>query len=55
MEQIRARVDAVVEDPETAEALKPYYRMFCKRPCFHDGYLPTRKGRTHAGTSTGQR
>jgi cyclohexanone monooxygenase len=39
MEQIRARVDAVVKDPEVAEALKPYYRQFCKRPCFHDEYL----------------
>ncbi|MEN8181437.1 MAG: NAD(P)/FAD-dependent oxidoreductase [Myxococcota bacterium] len=41
MEQIRARVDAIVEDPSTAEALKPYYRQFCKRPCFHDEYLQT--------------
>ncbi len=41
MEQIRARVDAIVKDPATAEALKPWYRQFCKRPCFHDGYLPT--------------
>ena len=41
MEQIRARVDELVEDPETAEALKPYYRQFCKRPCFHDSYLQT--------------
>ena len=41
MEQLRARVDALVEDPATAEALKPYYRQFCKRPCFHDDYLPT--------------
>ena len=41
MEQIRARVDAVVEDDATAEALKPYYRQFCKRPCFHNEYLPT--------------
>jgi cation diffusion facilitator CzcD-associated flavoprotein CzcO len=39
MEQIRARVDAVVEDPQTAAALKPWYRQFCKRPCFHDEYL----------------
>jgi cyclohexanone monooxygenase len=39
MEQIRARVDELVDDPETAEALKPYYRQFCKRPCFHDEYL----------------
>ena len=41
MEQIRARVEAIVEDPQVAEALKPYYRQFCKRPCFHDDYLPT--------------
>ena len=41
MEQIRARVDALVDDPATAEALKPYYRQFCKRPCFHDDYLRT--------------
>ena len=39
MEEIRARVDAAVSDPETAEALKPWYRQFCKRPCFHDDYL----------------
>jgi cyclohexanone monooxygenase len=41
MEQIRARVDELIEDPEIAEALKPYYRQFCKRPCFHDEYLDT--------------
>jgi len=41
MEQIRARVDEIVADPATAEALKPYYRQFCKRPCFHDEYLDT--------------
>ncbi len=41
MEQIRSRVDHIVEDPLTAEALKPYYRQFCKRPCFHDEYLQT--------------
>lgn len=40
MEQIRARVDAIVEDPVTAEALKPYYPYGCKRPTFHDEYLP---------------
>ena len=39
MEQIRTRVDAVVSDAITAEALKPWYRQFCKRPCFHDEYL----------------
>jgi cyclohexanone monooxygenase len=40
MNQIRARVDEIVSDAATAEALKPYYRQFCKRPCFHDTYLP---------------
>ena len=39
MEQIRQRVDTAVEDSQTAESLKPYYRQFCKRPCFHDDYL----------------
>ena len=41
MEQIRARVDAIVEDPKTAAALKPFYPYGCKRPTFHDEYLPT--------------
>ncbi len=41
MEQIRARVDAIVEDPQTAAALKPFYPYGCKRPTFHDEYLPT--------------
>ena len=40
MEQIRARVDAIVKDPETAAALKPYYPYGCKRPTFHDEFLP---------------
>ncbi|OBJ92023.1 monooxygenase [Mycobacterium gordonae] len=41
MEEIRARVDEIVVDPATAEALKPWYGYFCKRPCFHDDYLQT--------------
>ena len=41
MEEIRARVDAIVGDPATAEKLKPWYRQLCKRPCFHDEYLDT--------------
>ena len=41
MERIRARVDALVDDPVTAEALKPYYSRFCKRPTFNDEYLQT--------------
>jgi cation diffusion facilitator CzcD-associated flavoprotein CzcO len=39
MEEIRRRVDEIVEDPETAQALKAWYRQLCKRPCFHDEYL----------------
>ena len=41
MEQIRARAEADVADKDTAESLKPYYRQFCKRPCFNDEYLPS--------------
>jgi cation diffusion facilitator CzcD-associated flavoprotein CzcO len=41
MNQVRARVDSVVQDKATAEALKPWYRQFCKRPTFNDDYLPT--------------
>jgi len=39
MNEIRARVDTVIGDQTTAEALKPWYRQLCKRPCFHDEYL----------------
>jgi cyclohexanone monooxygenase len=41
MNQVRARVDTIVEDAAAAAALKPWYRQFCKRPCFHDEYLQT--------------
>ena len=41
MNQVRARVDSIVQDPATAALLKPWYRQFCKRPCFHDEYLQT--------------
>ncbi len=40
MNQVRARVDAIVKDERIAEALKPWYRQFCKRPTFNDEYLP---------------
>lgn len=40
-ERIRRRVDEVVQDPETAETLKPWYNSWCKRPGFHDEYLVT--------------
>lgn len=38
---VRNRVDEVVQDPKTAELLKPWYNRMCKRPTFHDGYLQT--------------
>ncbi len=40
MEVHRRRIDETVSDPEKAQILKPYYRYLCKRPCFHDEYLP---------------
>ena len=39
MEEIRARVDTIVTDAETAQQLKAWYNQLCKRPCFHDEYL----------------
>ena len=41
MNSIRARVDSIVKDTQTADSLKPWYNQFCKRPCFHDEYLQT--------------
>ncbi len=41
MNEIRDRVSLTVTDPETAEALKPWYGQWCKRPTFNDEYLPT--------------
>lgn len=41
MNRQRARIDQIVEDPATAEALKPWYRFFCKRPTFNDRFYPT--------------
>ncbi|OBK17387.1 flavin-containing monooxygenase [Mycobacterium asiaticum] len=41
MERLRRRIESIVDDPATAEALKPYYRFLCKRPCTNDDYLPT--------------
>jgi cyclohexanone monooxygenase len=39
MERLRRRVDGIIVDEDTAEALKPYYRFLCKRPCSNDDYL----------------
>ncbi|KAL6711489.1 hypothetical protein ACN47E_004423 [Coniothyrium glycines] len=38
--RLRDRVSRVVKDPETAEKLKAWYGTWCKRPTFHDDYLP---------------
>lgn len=39
MAQIRAHIENTVHDRTTADALKPWFSLFCKRPCFHDDYL----------------
>lgn len=41
MERLRQRVESIVKDPETAEALKPYYRFMCKRPLSNNDYYDT--------------
>jgi cation diffusion facilitator CzcD-associated flavoprotein CzcO len=39
--RIRARVESIVGNMQTAEGLKHWYRPWCKRPTFNDEYLPT--------------
>ena len=41
MMRIHKRIDEIVEDKATADALKPWYMFMCKRPCFHNEYLPS--------------
>jgi cyclohexanone monooxygenase len=41
MNEIRGRVATTVKDPATAEALKPWFGQWCKRPTFNDDYLTT--------------
>lgn len=41
MMRIHRRIDETVEDKATADALKPWYMFMCKRPCFHNEYLPS--------------
>ena len=36
MNEIRARTNELVDDPQTADGLKAWYRQLCKRPTFHD-------------------
>ena len=40
MMRIHQRIDDIVKNKATADALKPWYMFMCKRPCFHDEYLP---------------
>ena len=40
MEEVRAQIAKAIDDPATAEALKPWYNLFCKRPLFSDDYFP---------------
>jgi cation diffusion facilitator CzcD-associated flavoprotein CzcO len=41
MERLRQRVEQLVANKNTAEALKPYYRFLCKRPLSSDDFYPT--------------
>ncbi len=41
MMRIHRRIEQTVHDPDTAESLKPWYMFMCKRPCFHNEYLPS--------------
>ena len=55
MEEIRTRVDSVVDDRDTAQKLKAWYRQLCKRPCFHDEYLDAYNApNTHLVDTDGQ-
>ena len=40
MERMRSRVDELVDDPEVAEKLKPFYNFMCKRPLVERQLLP---------------
>ena len=41
MMRIHRRIEKEVHDKDTADALKPWYMFMCKRPCFHNEYLPS--------------
>lgn len=41
MERMRRRVESLVRDKDTAEALKCWYRFLCKRPLSNDDYYDT--------------
>lgn len=39
-EKVRRRAELIVKDPEVAMKLQAWYPIWCKRPTFHDDYLP---------------
>ena len=41
MELHRQRIRDTVTDPAKVDALMPYYQYRCRRPLFHDEYLPS--------------
>ncbi|MEZ0341076.1 flavin-containing monooxygenase [Mycobacterium sp. pV006] len=41
MERLRKRIADTVRDPKTAESLKPWFKLMCKRTGYHDDYLET--------------
>lgn len=42
-ERIRKHIEGEVDDKEITKALNPWYGSWCKRPTFHNDYLPTFK------------
>lgn len=41
MERLRSRIGETVRDEKTAESLKPWFKLMCKRAGYHDEYLHT--------------
>jgi len=41
MERMRRRVESIVKDRDTAEALKPWFNFNCKRPLSSNDYYPS--------------
>jgi len=39
-ERLRTRIEEIITEKSVAQNLKPWYPGWCKRPCFHDDYLP---------------
>lgn len=38
VQETHRMIDTIIDDETTAEALKPWYGVMCKRPCFNDDY-----------------